>query len=189
MLPHIKNSKAGINRQDPVFNNLFEVYFSIPEALANEFSADVDVLTEQVTKISNLGSLNKSPEAGSQKFMGTDRSFLQATVGETFHEPEIELNLNLREATDNYVFKLFKAWASLAYDIQTGARTMKTDHVADFLRVIQYNRAGDIFREVIFHDVMLTGVTGFEDYDYGGGSEAPMLTVKFRSDWADEVNA
>ena len=60
-LPHIKNSKAGINREEPMYGNLFEVYFSIPAALQGEVGAeDVNVLTEQVTKIDGLDTLTKS---------------------------------------------------------------------------------------------------------------------------------
>ncbi len=188
MLPHIKNSKAGINRLDPIFKNLFEVYFTIPDAISSSFNSDVEVLTEHVTKIAGLDTLNKTPATVEQKFMGTDRSYIGSALDNTYHDITMTLNLNLRDATDNYVFKLFKAWQALAYDIQTGNRTIKEDHLAETLRIIQYNRAGDIFREIIYHDVMLTEVTGWDDVDYGA-TDLVELNIKFRSDWADEINA
>ena len=74
MLPHIKNSQAGNNRQDPNYKNMFEMYFTIPEALMARFGSDVAVLTEQVQKVTGLGTLDKGPEKVTQKFMGTTRT-------------------------------------------------------------------------------------------------------------------
>ncbi len=189
MLPHIKNSKAGINRLDPIFKNLFEVYFSLPAALESDFSADREIMTEHVTKIDGLGTLQTQPEKTTQQFMGTTRTFIGSAPGDTSHEITLTMNLNLRNGTDNYIFKLFKAWQKLAYDLQTGTRTLKADHVADTLRVIQYNRAGDIFREIIYHDLQLLEVSGIDDYDYSTGTDLMEISVKFASDWADESNA
>lgn len=188
-LPHIKNSKAGINREEPIFKNLFEVYFSIPAALQSETGAeDVNVLTEQVKTIGGLDSLTKTPATIDQEFMGTKRTYIGSRIDDTSHEITMTLNLNMRNGTDNYIFKLFKNWNSLAYNLSTGERTLKNDHVADFLRVVQFNRQGDIFRDITYHDVMLTAMTGLNDLDYGAG-DALELSLTFKSDWADDVNA
>lgn len=188
-LPHIKNSKAGINREEPWYGNLFEVYFSIPAALqATTGADDVNVLTEQVTKIGGLGTLLKSPSTKDQKFMGTTRTYLDSMVDETSHELSLTINLNMRNGTDNYIFKLFRAWASLGYNLSTGERMLKNDYVADFLRVVAFNRAGDIFKDVTYHDIMLTEVSGLDSFDYGT-SDLITLEVKFKSDWADDIDA
>ncbi len=189
-LPHIKNSKAGINRQEPIFNNLFEVYFSIPESLANAGygGEDVNTLTEQVQNISGIDNLTKSPETITQNFMGSTRTYLKANLSETNFEITVKLALNMRDGTDNYIFKLFREWNALAYDIRTGTRTLKNDHVADFLRIVQFNRAGDIFRDITFHDVMLKGLKTTDNLDYASG-DLVECELTFVSDWADDTDA
>ena len=188
-LPHIKNSKAGINREEPWFKNLFEVYFSIPRALqASTGAEDINTLTEQVKSVSGLGSLIKTPGVQKQTYMGATRSYIGAKVDDTSHEITVVLNLNMRNGTDNYIFKLFKGWNDLNYNLSTGERTLKVDHVADFLRVVMFNKAGDIFKDVTYHDVMLSSVEGLDSVDYDG-DDLIELTVKFISDWADDIDA
>ena len=63
-LPHITNSQAGRNLWDPVFTNIFEVTFTVPEALRAQFGKDEQILTEHVTKISGLTALNNAPAVG-----------------------------------------------------------------------------------------------------------------------------
>ena len=188
-LPHIKNSKAGINREEPWFKNLFEVYFSIPRALqASTGAEDINTLTEQVKSVSGLGSLIKTPGVQKQTYMGATRSYIGAKVDDTSHEITVVLNLNMRNGTDNYIFKLFKGWNDLNYNLSTGERTLKVDHIADFLRVVMFNKNGDIFKDVTYHDVMLSGVEGLDSVDYDG-DDLIELTVKFISDWADDIDA
>ena len=189
-LPHIKNSKAGINRQEPLFKQLFEVYFSIPEPLVAEIGAeDVNVLTEQVKGVSGLDTLTKSPGMVEQTYMGATRSYLGAGLDSTAHDISITIQLNLRNATDNYIFKLFKKWNKLGYNMETGDRSLKDEYVADFLRVVQFNKRGDIYRDITYHDIMLMEVTGMDGGEYGNATDIYELNIKFRSDWADDVDA
>lgn len=188
-LPHIKNSQAGINRYDPVHNNIYEVYFTLPEPLRKDFAKDEMILTEHVLKVSGLDALQKAPETGTQKFMGTDRSFINPKLDSTRSEFSIDFSLNLRNKTDNYILKLFKAWANLGYDISTGERHLKLDYCSDWLKISQANRNGDIWRDVIFKDVMMNGsIDGLSDLDYES-SDAQQITVKFVSDWWDDLLA
>lgn len=191
MRPHIKNSNAGVNREDPVYQNIFEVYFTLPAALqgVGSFSTDINYLSQQVLKVSGLGTLDKGVAAGQQKFMGTDRSYLQAKPDGTHHELEIEVTLNMRNRTDNYIYKLLKAWNKLGYDLSTGETTLKQDYVADWFKVVIGNRAGDIYREIIFKDVMLVdGLKGFEELNYETQDHVNM-TFTLVSDWADDTDA
>ena len=186
-LPHITNSQAGVNKYDPVFKSIFEVYFSIPEAIRSQFGKDEELLTEHVLTIDGLGALNRAPGTGTQKFMGTDRSFINPKLDNTRAEISVKLSLNLRNATDNYIYKLFRAWAALGYDQSTGTRHLKKDYCADYLKVSIANQAGDIYHEVIFKDVMINGdMEGISDLDYDN-ADAIELTVKFVSDWWKET--
>lgn len=186
-LPHITNSQAGRNLWDPVHANLFEVAFTIPEALRAEFGKDEAILTEHVLKISGMDQIGKGPAVSQQKFMGTDRSYINPKMDQTSVQLELELSLNLRNETDNYVYKLFRAWNKLGYDLSTGERHLKKDYVADWLKVSIGNRAGDIYQEVVFKDVMLIeGVGGLAEYNYDT-ADAQTITVKFASDWWQET--
>lgn len=188
-LPHITNSKAGVNNYDAVFSNVFEVYFTLPKVLKDQFGADEALLTEHVLSIDGLGTLDKGPETVEQKFMGTTRTFLAPKVEGTSHELTIKLTLNLRNKVDNYIYKIFRAWNKLGYDLETGATVIKPDYVCDWLKVSIGNRAGDIYREILYHNLMMFGgVEGLSTLDYGTNDPIE-LTVKFKSDWASETLA
>ena len=190
MLPHITNSTAGREKYDVLYKNIFEVYFTLPEAIKSEFGSDEAILTEHVLSVSGLEALDKAPEAGvTQKFMGTNRSYLAAGLDDTTADITVRLSLNLRNGTDNYIYKLFKAWSKLNYDISTGMKSLKKDYTADWLRVSIGNRAGDIYREVVFKDVILNGaITMSGEYSYESPGDILDLEVKFKSDWWEEKN-
>jgi len=186
-LPHIKNMPAGINKWDPVHKSIFEVHFTLPDAIAGEFTEDTAILTTQVFSVSGLDALQKTTAAGEQKFYGVTVSFLNPTVDTTAADLTIVFNLNLRNVTDNYVLKLFRAWSKLSYDLSDGTRGIKTDYISDNLRIAEANRNGEVWRSYVFHHVMLTGVTGLEGLDYTA-NDAVQLTCTFRADfWDDEL--
>jgi hypothetical protein len=121
--------------------------------------------------------------------MGTDRSYIKPTIGETRANLEVKFSLNLRNGTDNYILKLFRAWAALGYDIKTGKRSLKKDYCAQWMKVSIANREGDIYQEVVFKDVMMNGSVDFDGSLEYTADDALELTVKFVSDWWDELEA
>lgn len=190
MLPHITNSTAGREKYDVLYKNIFEVQFTLPEAIRPDFGSDEAILTEHVLSINGLENLDKAPEASvTQKFMGTTRTYLAAGLADTSAEITVVLSLNLRNGTDNYIYKLFKAWSKLNYDIATGAKSLKKDYSADWLKVQIGNRAGDIYRQVIFKDVIISGPINMGgEYSYESPEDILQLEVKFKSDWWEEIN-
>ncbi len=184
-LPHIKNVKSGINKYDPVHNSVYEVYFSLPEQIAGQFKEDEVTLTEQVTQVTGLDVLQKTTPAGEQKFMGVTVSFLNPVLDTTAAELEITFNLNLRNVTDNFVLKMFKAWENLSYNLQDGVRGIKIDYISDNMRIAEANRNGQIWRAYIFHHIMLTDVTGLNELNYSN-NDARTLVCKFRCDYWDD---
>lgn len=186
-LPHITNSQAGVNKYDIVNTSIYEVYFTLPEAIRARFGQDEALLTEHVQSISGLGALNRAPGTTTQKFMGTERSFINHKPDSTRAEIKVKLSLNLRNAVDNYVYKLFRAWAALGYDMNTGERHLKKDYCADYLKVAIANRVGDIYHEVVFKDVMIGGdLAGLDELNYET-SDPLELEVTFISDWWKET--
>ena len=189
-LPHLMNVEAGYNRYDPMMGSIFQIEFTVPNALVDAYSgqdinAELKLLSQQVTDVSGLDALQKTVAAGSQKFLGVDVSFLNATLDTTVADITVNLNLNLRNTTDAYVLRVFKLWSKLNYDLQSGARTLKKDYVCDSMVIYEANRNGVIWRKATFKDVMLTGVTGLETLDYTS-NEARKLQCIFRSDYWDE---
>ena len=184
-LPHIKNTQAGNNYYDPMHSAVFEVYFTLPVAIQDQYKDDEAILTEQVISVDGLDALQKTVQAGQQKFFGVDVSYLNPTLDNTYAELTVVMNLNIRNATDAYVLKVFKAWEKLGYDLSDGTRTLMADYVADNLRISEANRYGTVWRSYIFHKVLLTGVEGLNDLNYTN-NEARQLTVRFRADWWDE---
>lgn len=190
-LPHIKNSVAGVNKFDPVHNSIFEVRFTLPEALRAQFGRDELVLTEHVTKVTGaLTGVHKGAGTGTQKFMGTDRSYANPVLDSTRAEFSIEFTLNLRDDVDNYIYKIFRAWKALAYDVNTGARSLKREYCADWMNLAIANRAGDIYHEIIYKDVIMNGdfSGSFTDLDYSS-NEACTIEIPFVSDWWIETIA
>lgn len=189
-LPHITNSEAGRNLYDPYHNCLFEVYFTLPAAIRAQFGQDEALLTEHVVKIDGLDALDRGPEASvEQKFQGTTRTYLAPKMDSTSAELTVEFNLNLRNGVDNYIYKVFKAWKNLNYDLETGTIVLKKDYVAEWMRVCVANRAGDVIKEVIFKDIMLSGnVDGLGSLEYSS-NDPVNITVKFKSDWWKETIA
>jgi hypothetical protein len=185
MLPHITNSEAGRNKYEVLYKNIFEVMFTLPTALQSQFGSDTALISEHVLSVEGLEALDKAPEAGTtQKFMGTTRTYLNSGIEDTSAEITVKLSLNLRNAIDNYIYKIFRAWSKLGYDIDTGEKSLKTDYTADFLQISIGNRAGDIYRQVIFKDMILTSINGgMSTLDYTSKDELMEMEVKFKSDW------
>lgn len=186
-LPHVKNIKSGINKWDPMHQAVFELYFTLPDALQAQFKEDEAILTEQVTEVSGLDALQKTTGQGSQKFMGVDVSFQNPAMDTTYAEITVTMNLNLRNVTDAFVLKVFRAWEDLNYNLADGTRTLKAEYSSDSLRIAEANRNGEIWRSYIFHHVLLAEVTGLDNLNYV--ENAPrVITCKFRADfWTDDL--
>jgi hypothetical protein len=184
-LPHVKNVQSGVNRYDPNHSSIFEVYFTLPEAIKSQFAEDEAILTEQVVSVNGIGALMKNTAVGKQRFMGVDVSHSAPVIDETRATITIEFNLNLRNATDNFVLKLFMAWKNLNYNLNDGTRTLKADYVADNLRIAEANRDGTIWRSYVFHDVFLGEVSGIDSLSYDD-NEPRKLSVQFYADYWDD---
>lgn len=186
-LPHVRNVKSGVNRYDPNHSAVFEVYFSLPDAIKSQFAEDEAILTEQVTDVSGLDALQKNTPVGKQRFMGVDVSHSSPVIDETRATITVTFNLNLRNVTDNFVLKVLMAWKNLNYNLADGTRTLKSDYVADNLRIAEANRDGTIWRSYVFHDVLIGDITGIDTLNYDD-NEARKISVVFVSDyWSDDI--
>ena len=189
-VPHVRSVSAGNNYYDPVNTAVFEVEFDFPKLIASSIgTTDIGILTEQVTSVTGLDNLLKTPAAGQQKFFGADVSYLNPTLDNTYAEITIEFNLNLRNVTDNYVLDAFMQWRNLNYNLGNGARYLKKDYVAPKILIKVANRDGTVWRVVNLWDVMLVNITGLDGLDITT-NESPKLQCTFRSDyWDDSAEA
>ena len=186
-LPHIRSVKSGINKWDPVHKSIYEVAFSLPTPIQGLFMEDVPILSQQVYSVQGLDALQKTTAASTQRFYGVDVSYLNPVLDNTYADITIVFNLNLRNVTDNFVLKIFRAWENLSYDLADGTRSIKEDYCSAFMKIAEGNRNGDVWRSYEFKDVMLTSVTGLEDLDYTA-NDPRQLTCVFRSDyWYDTL--
>lgn len=183
-VPHTMAVQAGNNKYDPVHNSIFEVIFEFPPFLTSG-AKNTDILTEQVTNVSGLDGLNKTPAAGSQKFFGADVSYLNPVHDNTYVDITIEFNMNLREVVDNYVLSTLLEWRNLNYNLGNGQRFLKKDYSDATITINIANRDGSVWRVVKLYDVMLTGITNFDSLDITA-NEPVKLSCTFRSDYWDD---
>ena len=87
---------------------------------------------------------------------------------------------------DSYIYNLFRAWNNLCYNKYTGVTTLKNEYCSDWFKIVVANRGGDIFREIVYKDIiMFGGIEGLDELNYDTQDLAE-ITVKFKSDWADD---
>ena len=178
-LPHYTQSRASSQRYEPIQPNLFEVTVFSP------LGDDTGLILEQVKTIGGLNNLNPSIDAINQKYKFADRSYA-GMPAQTFLDLTLNFSLNLNEANENYIYNTFRNWNNLIYDPLTGEMGLKTDYVGSMI-VVQYNRAGDIFRKITFKDVFPTGQPDFVDELNYETQDAVDLTMTYRCDhWVEE---
>ncbi len=178
-LPHYTQSRASSQRYEPIQPNLFEVTVFSP------LGDDTGLILEQVKTIGGLNNLNPAVDAIGQKYKFADRSFA-SMPGQTFMDLTVNFSLNLNEANENYIYNTFRNWYKIIYDPLTGEMGLKKDYVGSMI-IVQYNRAGDIFRKITCKDVFPTGQPDFVDELSYETPDAVDLTMTYRCDhWVEE---
>ena len=179
-LPHYTQSKASLNKYEPIYPNLFEVTILTPT------NADSGLILQHVNKIGGLDGIR--PEVGpiTQKYKFTDRSYA-GMPGQTYADLTLEFSVNLNDANEAYIYNTMRNWYNLTYDPLTGEMGLKRDYVGSMV-VVQYNRVGDIFRRITFKDVFpINQLTFIDELDYTV-NDAGVVSITLRSDyWVEET--
>ena len=178
-LPHYTQSRASSQRFEPIQPNLFELTVFSP------LGDDTGLILEQVKSIGGLTALNPSIDPIQQKYKFADRSFA-GMPAQTFVDLPVNFTLNLNDANENYIYNTFRNWTNLIYDPLTGEMGLKKDYVGSMI-LVQYNRAGDIFRKITFKDVFPIQQMDFVDELAYENQDAVELTITYRCDhWVEE---
>ena len=182
-LPHYSNDQTSRNgRQfEPVQANLFEVTVLPPAGVA-----DAPLMLQHVNTIGGL-DLYKEVAPVEQKYKFSTRSYAGMPDGTTL-DVSINFSLNLNEANQAYLYKTLRQWYNAQYDPQTGAMGLKKDYVGTLV-IVQFNRAGDIYRTVTLEDCFIMSGLPFTNELSYEDKEAKAIDVTWRSDTFKEVLA
>jgi len=187
--PHATNVKAALDRWDPMHNSIFEIDFTVPFVMQGEFDQEnLLILSQQVISVGGLDDLQKPLSSYQMKYLGVDVTFFNPQLENTGIDFNITFNLNLRNVSDAYVFKLFKQWMRLIYNMSTGVIPLISQARAESMTILEANRDGTIWRQVVLKNVVITGMQGMGDLNYTS-SDARQLNVTFHADFWDETIA
>lgn len=183
---HYRNSKISTGLYEPVYNNLFDVLLTFPAAIAGE---PVDLVLEEVTKVTGLAVDQTPATAVEQIYKGAKRTFPNALPESTTVNVGLEMQVNLNEANSMFAYKALRKWTDLIWDPLRGTMNLKRDYVGGPMIVSLYNRKGDVFRQYTFPTVWpMTSIPPI-DMDYTSGANIYTLgTIEFRSDFWDDVS-
>ena len=185
-LSHFTSSKVAMDKDEPLYKNLFTVTLNPPAALG--FSdAEHNIVLEGIRSISGLIT-QPGIGATSQKYKWAERMFAGAAPGQTHLDLTINFALNMRPGTttnDNYTYKYLRKWCDLVYDPLTGRTGIKQEYSAGSMTVTMQDRRGVPFWQWILYNVWPDG--GLPDpglsYDATDLLEA---SLSFKCDYFDE---
>lgn len=180
-LPHYNQSKASKNKYEPMHQNLFEVTFLPPSGVSGG-----ELLLEHVNTLGGIDLLNPAVDAIAQKYKFSDRSYA-GMPAQTYVDIAINFSLNLNDSNQAYIYKTLQAWYKKIYNPATGEMGLKKDYTGTII-IVEYNRAGDIYRKITLLDVFPTGnPTGLDTRDYNS-PEPLIIDITYRCDnWDEEL--
>jgi len=188
-LPHISNVKAATEGWDPMHDSLFEIQFTVPYVMQGEYDQEeLLILSQQVYSVDGLDNIQKPLQMYTQKYLGVDVNYFMPSLENTSIDFNIVFNLNLRNQSDAYVFKLFKQWHRLIYNMSTGVVPLIAHARAESMTILEAGRDGTVWRQIDMKNVVITGMTGLNKLDYTS-SDARQLNVSFHADYWDETIA
>lgn len=184
LLPHYKNSKAGMEQFEPVYLNLFQVSLIPPPGIT---VWDKELIIENVISVKQM-NVEKYPGTIQQTFKGHKRSYAGSLVTETHVDVQIDFEVNVNNDNSMYVYKALRRWSDLVYDPLTGAMTPKLSYASkqSLLTVHLYKKNGDIIRTWIYPSVFPSKALTSMDLDYGQQANYK-ASMTFRSDYWEDI--
>lgn len=180
-LPHFRNSQASMNKFEPVYLSQFEVLLTPPPAVGGW-----DLVMEQVLKVGGL-EVNKQPSPIAQKYKSSTRSFAGGVVDDTSITISLSFEVNLDDANSMYVYKALRKWTDVIYDPLTGRMGLKKDYVGGPMIINQFNKNGDIFRQLKFAMVFPISPLPVMDVDFSSNEIYRIDGFQFKADYWEET--
>lgn len=180
-LPHFRNSQAAMNKFEPVYLSQFEVLLTPPPSVGGW-----DLCMEQVLKVSGL-EVNKQPAAIAQKYKSATRSFAGGAVDDTSITVSLDFEVNLDDSNSMYVYKALRKWCDLIYDPLTGRMGLKRDYCGGPMIINQFNKNGDIFRQLKFAMVFPVSALPVMDVDFASNDIYRIAGFQLKADYWEET--
>lgn len=186
-LPHFTSSKVSMDKDEPIYTNLFTITLVPPASIANENDQDTLVVLEGIKSISGL---NTQPGNGtvSQKYKFAERMFAGPAPSQTHLTLNIAFQLNVRPGVasdENYTYKFLRKWHDLVYDPLTGRMGIKQEYAASSMTITMQDRRGVPYWQWICYNVWPSGQLNGPDLSYDGGNIME-AACQFEADYFDE---
>lgn len=181
-LPHYKNAHVAMEKWEPVYLNLFEIFLKPPKA--------VDSWDWVMDNIKSIGGLQTdiTPGVVEQIFKGAKRRFAAGFPETTTVDLAVEFEVNLNDSNSMYVYKGLRKWCDIIWDPLTGAMSLKKDYAGGPMTVSVFNRAGDIYRQWIFPVVWPITSINTMDLNYETATEIWKIQMTFAADYFEDMS-
>jgi len=180
-LPHFRNSQASMNKFEPVYLSQFEILLTPPPAVGGW-----DLVMEQVLNVKGL-DINKQPGQVVQKYKSASRTFAGGVVDDTTITITLDFEVNLDDSNSMYVYKALRKWTDIIYDPLTGRMGLKKDYIGGPMIINQFNKNGDIFRQIKMAMVMPTTPLPAMDLAFSENDVYRLTGFGFKADYWEET--
>lgn len=178
-LPHFKNIRTANSLFEPVYKNLFEIVITLPSVI--EIDGATTILLENATNI----SLPATPKLGTSthRFKYSTRVYLNTPESDNT-APSFTINFNLNQNNDKVVetWANLKRWYDLRWNSQTGELHYKQDLIGQVTAHI-HDRTGEVIRRFDFINTQLTGIEGFDSWQWDNPGINSQATGSFECDY------
>ena len=189
-LSHFKNSRVSTSLWEPIYQNLWTVEITLPQALGAD-AEQINLLLEGVKKVGGLNT-SKAISAMTQNYKSSDRSFAGAGPDNTYIDVQLDFDVNLVRDNNNAPtmtqVKLLRKWCDLVYDPLTGRMGLKADYTAPQVVITMHDKALNPFWQWTLYNVFPTTSLPAPNLDYSQKSEPYRVTgFTLRCDYWNEV--
>lgn len=187
-LSHFRNSRVGMEMQEPVFLNLWTCELTLPAGIGT--SDSTNLLLEGLQKVSGLDT-SKVPGAMDQKYKSSNRSYSQAGPENTYIEVDLDFEINIQRNNNEVSLsqlKILREWCKAVYDPMTGRMGLKTSYAAPQVTFTLHDKSfNPIWQWTLYNAFPVSSVT-VPDLDYSNKNTPYKVTgFKLRADYWDET--
>jgi hypothetical protein len=145
MAYHFKNSRASVQKDEPVYLTKFVTTWVLPAPLQAKYGGEI--INEQIKKMGGLAT-DKLPENVEQFYRAHKRRYA-GTVVETNIDIDMTFEVNVDSNNVMYPYNIMKDWCKLIYDPQTGFQSLKKDYTGSVTIEI-HDKIGNVLKNVYF---------------------------------------